>query len=130
MAKVKGTDGVVKIGANTVAAVSRFELDQQTEVIDNTDLAETDMVYEAGDSSWTANIECRWDKADTTGQGAMTNGATVSLNLQPEGDDTGDQRYSGSGIITGIQKANEKGSMVTQNFTIQGSGALTIDSVP
>jgi len=42
MAKVKGTDGLVKVGANTVAAVVSFSLDETNEPIEDTELAVTD----------------------------------------------------------------------------------------
>ena len=95
MAKVVGNDGVVKVGANTVASVARFTLDETMEPIEDTDLGETAKGFQSGDTSWTATVECKWDKADTSGQGAMTIGASVSISLQPEGDTTGDETRSG-----------------------------------
>ena len=129
MAKVKGTDGLVKVGANTVAAVVSFSLDETNEPIEDTELAVTDKTFVSGDSSWTAQIECHWDKADTTGQGAMTIGATVSLVMHPEGAVSGDETRSGSAIISARSSANAKGAMVSQSFTVQGSGAITIGAV-
>lgn len=130
MAKVRGNDGTVEIGGNTVASVSRFTLDETMEPIEDTDLGETAKGYAAGDTTWTASIECKWDKADTTGQGAMTIGASVTVSLQPEGDTTGDETRSGTALVTGRSAVNEKGSMVMQNFTLLGDGALTVGSVP
>lgn len=129
MAKVNGRDGLVKIGANTVSAVTAFSLEESMAPVDDTDLADTATTFVAGDTSWTAQIDCHWDKADTTGQGAMTIGASVSLVLQPEGDVSGDETRSGTALITGRSSANAKGAMVTQSFTLQGTGALTVGSV-
>jgi len=129
MAKVRGTDGIVKVGGNTVASVVRFELTQSMEPIENTDLGTDAKDYASGDTEWNASVDCRWDKADTTGQGAMTIGAEVTVTLQPEGDTTGDETRSGSALVVGISGVNEKGSMVTQNFTLQGKGDLTIGAV-
>lgn len=129
MAKVIGNDGVVKIGANTVASVARFTLDESMDLVEDTDLGETAKSYQSGDTSWTASIECKWDKADTTGQGAMTIGASVSISLQPEGDVTGDETRSGTALVTARGAVNEKGSMVMQSFELQGSGALTVGAV-
>lgn len=129
MAKVIGNDGVVKVASVTVASVRRFSLDEQCELINDTDLGTTAMEYEAGDTSWTADIECSWDKADSTGQGAMTIGATVAVTLQPEGDTSGDETRSGNAIVISRGSVNEKGSMVTQTFGLQGDGALTVGSV-
>lgn len=129
MAKVIGNDGVVKIGANTVASVARFTLDETLDLVEDTDLGEQAKSYQAGDTSWSASVECKWDKADTTGQGAMTIGASVTVSLQPEGDTTGDETRSGTALVSSRGAVNEKGSMVMQTFTLQGSGALTVGSV-
>jgi len=129
MAKVIGRNGVVKVGGNTVGNVVSFSVDESANTIDSTDLVDTAMTYEAGDTSWTANIECNWNKTDTTGQGAMTIGASVSLSLQPEGDASGDETRSGTALIVGKSAANAKGAMVTQSFSVQGSGVLTVGTV-
>lgn len=129
MAKVKGDDGVVKIGVNTVASVVRFTLDETMDIIEDTDLGDTAKTHVAGNTMWSAEIECRWDKADTTGQGAMTIGAEVAISLQPEGDVTGDETRSGNALVTARGAVNEKGAMVTQNFSLTGNGALTVGSV-
>ena len=65
-----------------------------------------------------------FDETDTTGQGAMTNGASVALDLFPEGADSGDTYFSGTAIITSISRANAMGAMVTASFSFQGTGAL------
>ena len=129
MAKVKGDDGVVKIGANTVASVSSFSLEESMDIIEDTDLGETAKGHVAGNTMWTAEIECKWDKAETTGQGAMTIGAEVALSLQPEGDVTGDETRSGNALVTARSASNEKGAMVTQTFSLTGNGALTVGAV-
>lgn len=129
MAKVRGNEGVVKVAANTVASVARFTLDETMDPIEDTDLGETVKSFAVGDTSWSASIECKWDKADTTGQGAMTIGAEVTISLQPEGDVTGDETRSGSALIIARGAVNEKGSMVSQTFSLQGSGALTVGAV-
>lgn len=129
MAKIRGNDGVVLVGANVVASVVRFSLDESMEPIENTDLGTQEKEFAVGDTAWSGSVECRWDKSDTTGQGAMTIGASVSLSLQPEGNTSGDETRSGTALISGRAASSEKGSMVMQTFTIQGTGALTVGAV-
>jgi len=129
VAKVVGNDGVVKVGANTVASVARFTLDETMDPIEDTDLGETAKGFAAGDTSWAATVECKWDKADTTGQGALTIGAEVTISLQPEGDTSGDETRSGSALVVSRGAINEKGSMVMQTFGLQGNGVLTVGAV-
>ena len=129
MAKIRGDEGVVLVASNVVASVIRFSLDETMEPIENTDLGTYTKEFDSGDTSWTANIECRWDKADATGQGAMTIGASVTVSLNPEGNTTGDETRSGTAYIIGRGAVNEKGAMVMQSFSLQGSGALTVGAV-
>ena len=39
------------------------------------------------------------------GQGALTIGAAVELNIYPEGADTGDKYYQGNVIVTGVSRS-------------------------
>ena len=126
MAIYRGNGGIVKIGAATVAGVKSFSVDQQMEPIDATDLATNEKTFVAGETSWTAQVECQWDDADTTGQGALTSGASVQLHLVRDGDDaTPTDDITGTAFVTNIGSANTKGEMVTQSFSFQGSGVLT-----
>ena len=129
MSKVRGNDGTVEVGGVTVASVNRFSLDETMEPIEDTDLGDQDKTFQDGVHSWTASVECKWHKADATGQGALTIGASVTLSLQPEGDTSGDETRSGTAYVIGRGAVNEKGSMVMQTFSFQGSGALTVGSI-
>lgn len=129
MAKVIGRDGVVKIGSATVAEVTGFSLDEQMSPIDNTNLNAQELEYVAGDITRTAQVDCFWDKADTTGQGAIDVGTSVTLVLQPEGNASGDQTLSMTALCTGRTIANERGSAVTRSFTFQVSGAVTVGAI-
>ena len=124
MATHKGSEGIVKIGSNAVAEVTGFSFDETCDTIENTSLNDTARTYVSDLTSFSGSIECFWDETDTTGQGAMTTGASVALDLFPEGATAGDTYYSGTALITGISRANAIGSMVTASFTFQGTGAL------
>lgn len=126
MANHKGSEGLVKIGTNTVAEVTGWSLEQTAEVIEDTELSDTAKSFKSDLTSWNGSIECHLDETDTNGQEAMTIGAEVTLHLLPEGDTTGDLDMYGSAIITGISEGGAIGGMVTRSFTFQGNGALTI----
>jgi len=130
MAIIRGNGGVVKISAATVAAVKTFSIDMQMEPIESSDLATEDKTFVAGDRSWTAQIECQWDTADTSGQNTMVTawetGVVVDLSLIRDGDSSSpSDDVNGDAFVTGIGSANTKGEMVTQSFSLQGTGALT-----
>jgi len=125
MATTIGSQGVVKVGANTILEVTGFTLEQSADTVEDTELTDTAKTFIADKSSWNGSIEGHYDGTDSTGQQALTIGASVSLDLYPEGETTGDQHFSGTGIITGISLSNAIGSTVTVSFTFQGTGTLT-----
>ena len=129
MATHKGSEGLVKVGSNTVAEVTGFSFDETADVIEDTQLSDTDKTFIADKFSWTGSIDCHWDETDSTGQGAMTKGTTVTLNLYPEGDTGGDTYFTGSAIIITISRGNAEGSTVTASFSFQGTGALATTTV-
>lgn len=129
MATFIGNDGVVKIGANTVAEVTSWSLTQGAATADDTALGDTWDSHLVGTANWSGSISCWWDDTDATGQGAMTVGASVSLVLLPEGATVGDAEYTGTATITGIESSGSNNATVTASFSFTGNGALTIGTV-
>lgn len=129
MATFIGNDGVVKVGANTVAEVSSFSLSEAANTADDTVLGDASQSHLVGTLSWTGSITCYWDDTDSTGQGAMTNGASVTLVLLPEGAAVGAAEYTGTATITGIETGVGLDATNTASFTFTGNGDLTIGTV-
>ena len=125
MAVHKGSEGVVKIGANTVAEVVGFSVDETADTIESTALSNSARSYVADLVGFSGTIDCHWDETDTTGQGAMSVGSSVTLNLYPEGSASSATYYTGTAIITSISRANAIGSIVSASFSFQGTNALT-----
>lgn len=129
MANHKGSEGLVKVGTNTVAEILSWSLERTADTIEDTVLGETAKTFQSNTTSWSGSAEAYWDETDTTGQGAMTIGAQVTLNLYPEGDVSGDTYFSGAIIITSISMSADNNGMVTASFSFQGTGALTESTV-
>lgn len=129
MATFSGNAGQVKLTTNQVAEVLEWSLSESANTIDDTVLGDTSMTHKAGLNSWSGSINCFWDDTDTNGQVAMTIGASVDLNLLPEGGGVGSAEYNGTATITGIERAVSNDSIVTQSFTFTGNGDLTIGTV-
>jgi hypothetical protein len=125
MANHRGSEGTVKAGANTIAEIRSWELGVSAEVIEDTELGDAAKTFQAGNYSWTGSVSCFWDETDTNGQVSLTPGASITLNMYPEGATTGDIYYSGSAIVTGITRRGSINSMVEAEFAFQGSGALS-----
>ena len=125
MAVHKGSEGVVKIGANTVAEVVGFSVDETCDTVESTALSNSARSYVSDLVGFSGTIDCHWDETDSTGQGAMTVGSSVTLNLYPEGSASSATYYTGTAIITSISRANAIGSIVSASFSFQGTNALT-----
>ena len=129
MATHTGSAGTVKVGANAIAELRSWSLDQSQDTVETTKLGDTVKTYSATQSSSSGTMDCFWDETDTNGQVACTIGATVTLNLYPEGATSGDTYYTGSAIITSVGVAQTHDGIVERSIGFQVTGAVTIGPV-
>lgn len=125
MAVHHGKNGKVKLGANVVASVTRWSLNQSVPVADTTAMGDTATTHIPGIPSWTARVEGNYDPADTNGQVALTIGASVSLKLYSDGDASGKKYWTGTATVSGISREVPMGDRVTFSIDLTGNGALT-----
>ncbi len=124
MAIHKGEEGVVKVGANTVAETTDWSFTQSVDPIETTNLASTARTYVAGKPSGSGSVTCHWDETDTSGQGALDIGNTVSLSLYPGGSSVSGASFSA--IITTVDFASGgNDGLAGATFNFQVSGAVT-----
>ena len=129
MATHTGSEGTVKIGVNVIAEIRSFSLEESGEVLETTTMGDVSRTYVPSLRTFTGTVECYWDETDTNGQGALTVGAEITLNLYPEGETAGDSYYTGSAIVTGSSLNSSFDGMVERSITVQGTGALTTSTV-
>jgi len=129
MASHIGRDGIVKVGAATVAEVKSFSIEESADTVETTKMTDTARSHAITLTSFSGSLDCFWDETDTTGQGALTIGASVTLALYPEGDTTGDTFYSGTALVTGVSRSASFDGMVEASISVQGTGALTASTV-
>jgi len=129
MATHRGNDGKVKIGANTVAEVTGYTLNEGVATMDDSAIGDAADTHLVGSTNWNAEISCWWDETDTNGQVAMTIGASVAVQLHPEGDDSGDTYKHGTATVTEIVQEVRRNQTVSVTFRCQGNGALTLTTV-
>ena len=128
MATHKGSEGLIKVGANTVAEVKSYSIEETGDTVETTSMGDTARTYVPTLTSWTASVDVFWDETDTTGQGAMTIGSEITLNVYPEGDTAtapADTYYTGSAIVTGVSISASFDGTVDASISLQGTGALT-----
>ena len=128
MATFSGNDGVVKIGANALAEVKSFTLTETIETVEDTSMGDASRTHKTGLKSWSGSLECHFDDTDTA-QGSLVAGASVTVNLQPEGDTTGDFLLTGTATITEVTHTNTIDNIVERTFSFVGNGDLTQTTV-
>lgn len=129
MATHAGSEGIVKVGSNTVAEVRSYSIEESADTLENTSMGDSARTYLPSLTSWSGSVDVFLDETDTLGQGALTIGGSITLNVYPEGDVTGDTYYTGECIVTGVSKSGSFDGMVEASISVQGTGALTTATV-
>lgn len=129
MATHTAANGVIKVGSNAVAEVTGYNIEYMSDTVEDTVIGDVARTYKPTLKAFTASLDAMWDETDTNGQGGLVVGTEVTFAIYPEGDDSGDTYYTGSGIITGRTVSTSVGEMITANFTVQGTGDLTETTV-
>ena len=129
MATHTGSEGTVKVGSNAIAEIRSFSIEESADTLDDTTMGDTARTYKSSLTTYTGSVDVLWDETDTTGQGALTIGAEVTLNLYPEGDTSGDTYITGSAIVTGRTINSTYDGLVEMSISVQGNGALTTTTV-
>jgi predicted secreted protein len=129
MATHSGSEGKVFIGSNQVAEVKSWSLEIKTDTTDASIIGTDWRKNQATIKSWSASFEGFWDETDTQGQGSLVAGTTVTLNLYPEGNDSGDTFWSGDAIVESVSYSGAFDGIVEASFSVTGNGAITESTV-
>ena len=129
MATHTGSEGTVKVGSNAIAEIRSFSIEEQADTLEDTSMGNTARTYKSSLTSFSGSVDVLWDETDSSGQGALTIGAEVTLNLYPEGDAASDTYLTGSAIVTGRSISSSYDGLVEMSITVQGNGALTTTTV-
>ena len=125
MANHKGSEGVVKIGANTISEVKDWSLSETADTIEDTTMGDTARTRKSSLTSASGSLSCFWDETGTNGQIAMQAGSEVALKLYPEGAASGDYFVSLQAIITTNDASAAMDGMVEASFSFESNGAVT-----
>ena len=125
MATHTGSEGTVKVGANAIAEIRSYSVEQTSDTTEDTTMGDTWRTHKTTLRSWTASVDVFWDETDTSGQVALTVGSEVTLNQNPEGAPTSDAYLTGTGIVTSKSISASFDGMVESTIAVQGTGTLT-----
>lgn len=129
MANHKGSEGLVKVGTATVAEVTSWSFQESINLIDDSEMSDAAETHLTGRTKASGTVECHWDETDATGQGAMTIGASITLNLYPEGAVAADTFWSCTATISSIDRSTGIDEMVKASFAWTASGPVTESTV-
>lgn len=128
MATHHGKEGVVTAGGTAIGELTGFTLETTGDVVEDTQLSDSTKSFLAGRTSFSGTLEMNYDEADAQ-QETLTAGSSISFVLLPEGNTTGDQSFTGTGLVTGMSVNNTMDGIVSRSVTFQGTGALTKSTV-
>ena len=128
MATHHGKEGVITIGGTTLNNATGFTVDTTHDVVEDTALGSSMKSFLVGRGTFTFSIDMNFDETDS-GQTTMVQGAEWTFAFLPEGNESGDRKFSGSGIVTGMSVSVPLDGVITRTVTGQGTGGLTIGTV-
>jgi len=129
MANHKGSEGVVKVGSNTISEVRDWSIEETADVIEDTSMGDSARTKKVGLTSASGSLTAYWDETDTNGQEAMTIGSSVTLNLYPEGSANASTYATCTAILTSVGVSASFDGMVERTFSFDVNGAVTWGAV-
>ena len=128
MATHHGKDAVVHVGGTSIGQATGFTVDTTHDVVEDTALGSSMKSFVVGRGTFTASIDMNFDDDDSA-QGNLVQGSSLSFEFMPEGSGSGEQKLSGSGIVTGMSVGVTLDGVTTRTVSLQGTGGLTIGTV-
>ena len=128
MATHHGKEGVVTAGGSGIGELTGFTLETTADVVEDTALTDATKSFVAGRTSFSGSLDMSYDETDSPQQ-TLTAGSEISFVLLPEGNSSGDESFTGTGIITGMSVTNGMDAIISRSVTFQGTGTLTRGTV-
>ena len=124
MATHFGKEGVVTAGGTGIGELTGYTLETTADVVEDTQLSDATKSFVSGRTSFSGTLEMSYDETDSPQQ-TLTAGTTIAFILAPEGNGSGDETFTGSGIVTGMSVNVSLDGITTRSVTFQGTGTLT-----
>jgi hypothetical protein len=131
MAFVHGKNSVFTIASEELTSfLDSVELSFSVDTAETTTLGVEAKTYLSGPSDGTISLSGKYDSTATTGpdatlQAIIGSETASAWEYGPEGDASGDVKYSGNGFLTGYKVTSPVGDVVAFTADIQITGAVT-----
>jgi len=138
MAYYTGTIAQIKLGSGSsptdvLAQCTSYSLEKSVENVDVSSIGSTFKEFTSAQETWTATLEASYDHTDTAQAQALTSCAgdasAIYVDFYYEGATSTDKYLSGQGFITGISWSQDPNSPITASISIQGTNALSEQTV-
>ena len=124
MATHFGKEGVVTAGGTGIGELTGYSLETTADVFEDTQLSDSTKSFVTGRTSFSGTLDMSYDETDTPQQ-TLTAGTSIAFILAPEGNASGDETFTGSGIVTGMSVNVTLDGITTRTVTFQGTGTLS-----
>ena len=124
MATHFGKEGVVTAGGTGIGELTGYTLETTADVVEDTQLSDAGKTFVAGRTSFSGTLDMSYDETDSPQQ-TLTAGTSIAFILAPEGNSSGDETFTGTGIVTGMSVNVSLDGITTRSVTFQGTGTLT-----
>lgn len=127
MATHTGSEGLIKIGANTLGELRSYSLETTADTIEDTSLGDAARTYKTGLTAWSGTASLYFDEVDTA-QIALTVGSEITISVYFEGATAGDKYYTGTAIVTAKSVSGSFDGLVESAISFTGTGTLTLST--
>ena len=125
MSVLKGYNGSIDAGSNTVGEVKSFTVTQSADIQETSSLGNAWATNTSTIKRWTASLEANFDIADS-GQVDLRPGDEVAATFYVGGTSgAGNASYSGTLVVESFDITNDVAGIVSVSISGTGSGALT-----
>ena len=111
-----------------VGELLNWTVTMTTDAVENTSMGDTNRTYVKGLSTGTGSMSLYLDPDDAVQQDLLQ-GDSVDCEFYVEGTDSGDTKYTGTFIVTSVERGTTMDGIATLNAELQLTGALTIGTV-
>lgn len=120
MASYHGNDGEFHVGANAVLEVKSFQHTNTGEWADKSAAGDAARSYLPGKKDGSGSLNVHLDPGDTTGQGALVEGATATVTLYPSGTATGRKKLEGTIYIESVSTEMDQDDINARTVSYKG----------
>lgn len=125
MTAIAGYAGALKIGANQVLEIDKWDVNIDSDIYDTSSYSNAWKNQIAGLRKWSGTCSGRLYQGDTTGQAAIQSaligGTSVSVSFYIDGT----HNYSGTAYVKQIQIKSSVTTTVDFSCTFEGTGVIS-----